>query len=311
MPELVSTTTIEAATGAAAVPASTRKIWARLRRRMLFWVGVALLAPAVVMALFPTIVAGASPAGSSPRSCALRAADGSFRDRLPPSSQHWFGTDLEGCDVFAQVVAGARPTLTVGVIATAVAFVLALIVGGTAGMGGRRVDAVVSRITDVWFGVPAIIGAILILSAFGEDHGVLAVGMVLGVLAWPIGMRIFRASVQRVRKSGYIDAARVAGASAPQIFLRHVVPNASAPLVVYAALSFGILVTAESTLTFLGVGLGADTVSWGRMIAEAEARFSSAPYLILFPGGLLTMVILGAVLVADALQGVTTRKGSL
>ncbi|MFZ4584808.1 MAG: ABC transporter permease [Acidimicrobiia bacterium] len=310
MPELIESTAIEAATGTVAAGTRTRNVWQRLRRRIGFWVGVALLAPALAMAVAPALVTAASPASSNPRACSLRAPDGSFQDRQGPSRSHWFGTDLEGCDEFAKVVAGARPTLAVGLLAAVVAFALALVVGGAAGLGSRRVDATLSRFTDVWFGFPAVIGAILILSSLGDDHGVVAVGAVLGILAWPVGMRIFRASVQRVRSAGYIDVARVSGASSPQLLFRHVVPNAWGPLLVYGALSFGILITAESTLTFLGVGLGADTVSWGRMIAEAEARFASAPHLILFPGAMLTMVVLGAVLVADALQSVTGRGGA-
>lgn len=310
MPELVDTTVLEAVT-AEPVPTRARNhVWRALRRSVLFWVGAALLAGPVLMAVAPAAVVARSPAATDPDACAIRAPDGSYQDRRPPSSAHWFGTDLRGCDEFALVVYGARPTLAVGLLATVVSLAVAVGLGGAAGFGPRHLDTVVSRATDVWFGIPAVIGAILVLSALGEDHGVVAVGMVLGVLAWPVGMRIFRSSVQRVRTRGYIDVARTIGASRRDIFWRHVLPNAAGPIVVYGALSFGILVAAEATLTFLGVGLGADTISWGRMIAEAENRFASAPHLVLFPGLALTMVVLGAVLVADALRGATGRRSA-
>jgi len=311
MSELATRAAIEASV-ATTPPAATPRAhtWRRLLRDPLAWVGGTVLLLLVLIASVPGAFTALSPASHETGPCEIRQSDGSFRDRLGPSSDHWFGTDLEGCDVYNRVIRATRPSLAVGVVALAVSSGVAVGLVLVSLFTGSTGDAIVSGATDVWFGIPGVVGAILILSLVDGSRGIVLVGCVIGVLSWPLPMRILRSSARRTIQRGFVEQLRAAGATRWRIVVRHVVPNSMGPFIVYSAVSFGVLIVAEAMLTFLGVGLsGADT-SWGGLIATAEGRFTTDPHLVLAPGAFLSVTVLAVVLLADALRDALDPRGA-
>jgi ABC-type dipeptide/oligopeptide/nickel transport system permease subunit len=192
-------------------------------------------------------------------------------------------------------------SILIGVLVTLAAAATALVLGSVAGYYGGIVDTVISRITDIVFGLPFILGAIVLLTVFAT-RGVFQVWLVLVALGWTTMTRLMRSSVMSVRDADYVRAARSVGASNLRIITTHVVPNAIAPLVVYATIYVGIVIAAEATLSFLGVGLQLPAVSWGLMISDAQYRIAEAPHLLLFPGLFLSLTVLAFILMGDALR---------
>jgi ABC-type dipeptide/oligopeptide/nickel transport system permease subunit len=257
----------------------------------------------VVAALRPAVFVAPLPATHDPLACAIRAADGSYQDRLPPSQEHWFGTDVQGCDYFARVVHGGQVSLAVGIGGALLAGLIGLVVGGSGGFLGGWIDAVTGRVTDVFFAVPYLVGAILLLSVLGgERRNALEVLTVIGALSWPLAARIVRASVLTARKQAYVEAARALGASGFRVLVRHILPNVAAPIGVYVLISIGVNIGIEATLTFLGVGLQAPSVSWGLMIAAAANHVHDSPHLLLFPSALVTVAVLSFLVLGDVVR---------
>lgn len=277
------------------LPAGRRaSLWAdavrELRHDAVFLVSAGVVTVFVLMAAFPTLFTDVDP-----RACTLS------RSLQRPSADHWFGFDLLGCDYYARVVHGARVSILIGVLVTLAAAATALLLGSVAGYHGGIVDTLISRITDIVFGLPFILGAIVLLTVFAT-RGVFQVWLVLVALGWTTMTRLMRSSVMSVRDADYVRAARSVGASNLRIITTHVVPNAIAPLVVYATIYVGIVIAAEATLSFLGVGLQLPAISWGLMISDAQYRIAEAPHLLLFPGLFLSLTVLAFILMGDALR---------
>lgn len=264
--------------------------WRQLRRNPLF------LAPAAVIVLFAAMaVAPRLFTGADPRACDLA------RSLVRPSAEHWFGYDIQGCDYYARVVYGARVSMTVGLAAVTATMGLAVVLGCLSGYYGGFADAVVARVTDVWFGLPTILGAIVILSVLGEK-GLLQLTVVLVVFGWPTMTRLMRSQVLAVREREYVAAARALGAGDLRLIFRHILPNAIGPVVVYGTIKVGIVIAAEATLSYLGLGLQLPAISWGLMISGAQSRLDTAPHLLLFPGLFLSLTVLAFVLLGDTLR---------
>jgi ABC-type dipeptide/oligopeptide/nickel transport system permease subunit len=270
--------------------------WRELRHNPLFLVAAGLILLFVVMAAVPQLFAGRNP-----YACDLSNSLGT------PSSEHWFGFDLQGCDYYTRVIYGARVSIVIGVVTTVFSVLIAMVLGSLAGYYGGWVDAVISRFTDIVFGLPFILGAIVVLSVIG-DHSLWWVTLVLVLLGWTTMTRLSRSSVLSVRDSDYVNAARALGASDLRILLRHVLPNAIAPVIVYATIYIGIIIAAEAALSFLGVGLQLPAISWGLMISEAQTRVLTAPHLLLFPGAFLSLTVLSFILMGDALRDALDPK---
>ena len=270
--------------------------WRELRRDPLFLgSGLAVLLLAG-MAAFPRLFTRADP-----YDCRLS------RSARPPSAEHWFGFDIQGCDYYARVVYGARVSLTVGILATVSAVAVALVLGSLAGYYGGIVDTVIARLTDIMFGVPLALGAVVLLTVL-PSRGLAEVTFVLVVFGWPTLTRLMRSSVLAVRDADYVRAAKALGARDVRILVRHVLPNAVAPVVVYATIYVGIVVATEATLSFLGVGLQLPAISWGLMISDAQYRVAEAPHLLLFPGLFLSLTVLCFILLGDALRDALDPK---
>ncbi len=279
--------------------------WKQVRRRKLFWVAALMIGLFTVMAIAPAIFTAPSPATHDPRECSLRNPEtGEFQDLLRPSTEHWFGTDIQGCDYYARVMHGARVSIIIGVGGTLILSMIALVLGGIAGFYGSWTDTLISRFVDVLFAFPFIIAAILFLNAIAAETGrtVWHVLIVIGIFGWPTLSRIFRGAVLQAKEKEYVEAARALGASNSRILFRHVFPNAIAPAIVYAMIGIGGIIGAEAALSFLGIGLQLPAISWGLMINNAQDRIITTPHLLLFPGVFLSLTVLGFLLLGDVVR---------
>ena len=267
--------------------------WKTLRRSVLFWIGAILTGLFVLMALFPSLFAR----GADPRDCSLS------NSRQTPSGDHWLGFDQQGCDYLATIVHGARNSLMIGFLGVVGVLVLGVVLGAIAGFYGRFTDSFLSRITDIFYALPTVLGALVILrtGVLGE-RGPTTVAIALALFSWMTAMRLVRSQVIAVKSSDYVAAARAMGASDGRILVRHILPNAVAPVLVFATITVGVLIAAEATLTYLGVGLQAPAMSWGLQIAEGQGLLRSAPHLVLFPSIALTLTVMAFILMGDALR---------
>lgn len=274
--------------------------WRLLRSRVLFWISLTLIVLLVAMALVPQLFIWPSPGPDDPSgvNCFLAEA------RQPPSSAHWFGTDVQGCDYFAQVISGARVSMVVAVFTTLITVVVGILLGGLAGYYGGWVDSVISRLADGFFALPYLVGAIVVLSALTTQEGreIWHVTVAMGFLGWPSVVRLYRSTVLQVKGLEYVQAARALGASDARIIFRHILPNALAPTLVYSTIGLGSVISLEATLSFLGIGLPINSISWGIMISEAVGRVEQSPHLLLAPGGFLVVASLAFVLMGEQLR---------
>ncbi|ORW31493.1 peptide ABC transporter permease [Mycobacterium paraense] len=267
-----------------------RDTWRKLRRRPKFVVAAALIALIVVVALFPALFTGIDPGYADPS-----------QSLLPPSAAHWFGTDLQGHDIYARTVYGARASLTVGLGATLLVFVVGGALGALAGFYGGWVDAVVSRITDVFFGLPLLLAAIVIMGVM-HHRRVWTVVAILALFGWPQVARVARGAVLEVRASDYVVAAKALGLTDFQTLIRHVLPNALGPVFAVCTLAFGVFIVTEASLSYLGVGLPASVVSWGGDINLAQSRLRSGSPILFYPAGALAITVLAFMMMGDALR---------
>nr|WP_240157743.1 ABC transporter permease [Pseudonocardia broussonetiae] len=278
--------------------------WHDLRRRPLFLVSATLIAILLVMAVFPQLFTSVDP-----------SAGDLSRARQAPSADAIFGYDALGRDVFARVIHGTRVSIVVGVLATTLTVLIGGTLGIVAGFYGGWGDSLLSRFADVFFGLPFVLGGIVILSTFRDTVGGGAVGitslviMTMALLSWPVSMRIMRSAAIAARNQDYVRAARGLGAGPWRIIVRHMLPNCAAPVLVYATIALGAFIGAEATLSFLGIGLRDPVVSWGVMISEAQTSLRVAPTLLLFPGAFLVVTVLAFVMLGDAVRDAFDPKG--
>ncbi|MDI2128920.1 ABC transporter permease [Yinghuangia seranimata] len=271
--------------------------WRELRRSPRFYVSAALLLLLVFMALWPGVFSSADP-----NNCPIVDTD------IKPNADHWFGTNTQGCDIYARTVYGARASITVGVVTTALVVLLGGVIGAFAGYFGGWIDAILARVTDVFFGIPLLLGALVFMSAFPEDRTIWLVVGALGVFGWMQIARIMRGSVVTVKQSDYVVAARALGAGTPRILMRHVLPNAIAPVIVVATISLGTFIATEATLSFLGIGLPPTEVSWGADISSATTVIRDQPYQLFFPSLFLSVTVLSFILLGDAVRDALDPK---
>ena len=270
--------------------------WRELRHNPLFIISSVLIVLFTVMAVFPKLFTRGDP-----RSCDLS------HSLKPPSSQHWFGYDIQGCDYYTRVIYGARVSITIGIAVTFFSVLIALVLGSLAGYYGGIIDTLIARFTDIIFGLPFVLGAIVILSVV-STRNLFWVSLVLIVLGWTTMTRLMRSSVLGVRDMDYVKAAKALGASDFRLITRHIMPNAIAPMIVYATISIGIIISVEATLSFLGIGLQLPAISWGLMISDAQTRLLISPHLLFFPGLFLSVTVLSFILMGDALRDALDPK---
>jgi oligopeptide transport system permease protein len=243
-----------------------------------------------IVTMFPGLFTAADPTYADPS-----------QSLLGPSAAHWFGTDLQGHDIYARTVYGARASVTVGLGATLAVFVVGGARGALAGFYGGWVDAVVSRITDVFFGLPLLLAAIVLVQVL-HHRTVWTVIAILALFGWPQVARIARGAVLEVRASDYVLAAKALGLSRFQILLRHVLPNALGPVIAVSTIALGLFIVTEATLSYLGVGLPTSVVSWGGDINTDQTRLRSGSPILFYPAGALAITVLAFMMMGDALR---------
>jgi ABC-type dipeptide/oligopeptide/nickel transport system permease subunit len=296
-----SEVSVGAATGGAEIGTGGREAslwsdaWRKLRRNPLFVISALVILVFTVMAAFPHLFTSFYPGIQDPRDCSLSSS------AARPSATAWFGFDIQGCDYYANVVYGAKVSMIIGIATSLVSGIIAVILGALAGYYGGRLDTIISRITDVFFAIPTILGAIVILNAIGR-RGLFQVTLVLVAFGWMTMLRLMRSSTIERRNADYVDAARALGASTPRVITRHILPNAIAPVIVYGTIFVGVAISTEAALSFLGVGLQLPAISWGLMINSSFTRILQVPHLLLFPGIFLSVLVLTFIVLGDALR---------
>ena len=270
--------------------------WRTLRRRPLFIIGALIALFFVLIAIAPNLLSSADPAR-----CDL---GDSLRG---PSAAGWFGFDRQGCDIYSRVIHGARASVVVGVVGTALVVLVGGTLGAVAGFYGGIWDTLISRLVDIFFAVPFLLGAIVGMQAF-QQRSVWVVAGVLAAFGWPQVARIMRGSVISLRGSDYVTAARALGASRLKTLTSHVIPNALPPVIVIATITLGTFIGAEATLSFLGIGLDQSVVSWGGDINRAQSVLRTSPTVLLYPAGALSLTVLSFIFLGDALRDALDPK---
>ncbi len=266
-----------------------RRLWRRLARRRMAMLGLALVLGFVLLALLAPWLAPYDPVQTSWSLI-----------RKPPSAQHWFGTDDIGRDVLSRVLWGTQASLLAGAVSVSIALALGVPIGLAAGFVGGPLDMLISRITDAFLACPFLILAIALAAFLGPS---LSNAMIaIGVSATPIFVRLTRAQVQNVKVEDYIEAARAIGNPPWRIAIRHVLPNVTAPLIVQATLATAAAVIAEASLSFLGLGQQPPAPSWGSMLNTAKNYVDQAPWMAVWPGLAIFLLVLGFNLLGDGLR---------
>jgi len=217
-----------------------------------------------------------------------------------PSSAHWLGTDELGRDQLSELLYAGQISLRIGVAVAVVSTLTGATLGAVAGFYGRWLDQVVMRTTDLFLVVPGIAALAVALRRFGSTP--LTVTLVLAGLFWMWIARVVRAQTLALREKEFVEAARAVGASGPRIIVRHILPNCMGPIMVNATLQIAVAIIAESTLSFLGFGVGKGVNSWGKMLSDAEGYFSHNTHLLYFPGLCIVLTVLAVNALGDGLR---------
>jgi peptide/nickel transport system permease protein len=279
-----------------AASGSAPKAWKRFRRN-----GPAVVALAIAVAFVAVALLAPYLAQHSPRAISYTAI------LKPPSALHWFGTDELGRDIFARVVFGARVSLGIGFSAVFIASIVGTVVGIASGYVGGWVDEIVMRIVDALMALPFLVLAIVIAAVLGANmqNTILAVAIV----SIPAFARLARGETIALKDREFIQAVNALGARSVRIVLRHVLPNVSGPLIVQTTLATAQAILTESSLSFLGLGVQPPTPAWGSMLNTAKGYLETAPWMALFPGGAIFLVVLALSLLGDGLREAFNPRG--
>jgi len=267
----------------------TYTAWLRLRRRPSALIGLAVVICFILMAIFAPYISPQDPIATSWG--AIRKA---------PSAAHWFGTDEIGRDVLSRVIWGTQASLMAGVISVSISLLIGVPLGLLAGFVGGTVDAMISRITDAFLACPFLILAIALAAFLGPS---LTNAMVaIGISAAPIFVRLTRGQVIQIKVEDYVEAARSVGNPPWRIALVHILPNILPPLLVQATLAIAAAVIAEASLSFLGLGQQPPAPSWGSMLNTAKNFIEQAPWMAIWPGLSIFLLVLSFNLFGDGLR---------
>jgi peptide/nickel transport system permease protein len=249
----------------------------------------------VIAAIFAPLIATHDPVEQN----LLLIADGCCPG---PSSDHWFGVDLLGRDLFSRIVYGARVSLLIGVVSVAIGLSIGLLLGAIAGYVGGFLDSSIMRVMDVMLAVPGLLLAIGIVAALGP--GLKEVMIAVGLANVPIFARLVRSSILAQREADFVLAARAVGIRRPTILFSHILPNAISPVIVTATLAMATAIIDVAGLGFLGIGLQDpdETPEWGSMLTEVNEYLQTAPFLALIPGTAIVISVLGFNLIGDGLR---------
>ncbi|MFI6443244.1 ABC transporter permease [Kitasatospora sp. NPDC050543] len=310
MPDLIDKTSGDIPAQRSAAPESKPEkarslgsdAWQELRRKPVFVLSALLILLLIVIAVAPGLFTSVDP----------RAGDLRTHFLTKPNYSHlfqgdWFGYDGQGRSIYARMIYGARASVVVGICVTAGVTLLGGFTGMMAGYFGGWVDALISRITDIFFGIPLLLGSLVILNAF-TDRTVWSVVFALVALGWTQMTRVMRGSVITVKQADFVTAAKALGAGTSRILVKHILPNAIAPVIVVATIALGGYIATEATLSFLGIGLQDPTISWGIDINSAQKVIRTAPFALFFPAGMLSLTVLAFIMLGDAVRDALDPK---
>ncbi|MBB5831974.1 ABC transporter permease [Brachybacterium aquaticum] len=288
------------AVDAADTSSSPRSLWAEaahnLVRNPVFILSALLILFVLFVAAFPGVFTDQDPRYGN-------ITQGS----KPPSAEHVFGTTVQGYDILARTVWGTRTSVLIGFFTMIGSTLLGGTIGALAGYIGGWFDELISRVTDVFFAIPMILGAIVIATRLGHMN-MWTVVLVLSVFGWTNVARIMRGSVISTKSQDFVTASTALGAAKGSVLLKHVIPNAIAPVIVTATVNLGVFIVAEATLSFLGVGLPTSAVSWGRDISAAQNALRTQPMMLFYPSMALAITVLSFIMLGDAVRDALDPK---
>lgn len=267
----------------------TRDAWLRLSRNRLAVAGGVLV---LLLALLSFAAPVLAPYSYEQQDLDLGA--------VSPRPAHWLGTDTLGRDVFTRLLYGGRVSLMVGLCATGVSLTIGVLYGAIAGFVGGKTDAILMRAVDILYALPLAVFVILLMVFFGRDIRLMFAA--IGAVEWLTMARIVRGQVQSLKHQEFIESARALGLRRRRIVVRHLIPNALGPVIVYATLTVPAVMLLEAFLSFLGLGVQAPQSSWGLLINEGAQYMEEAPWLLLFPGATLALTLFSLNFLGDGLR---------
>ncbi len=283
---------VDSVTGASQPSNLWLDAWRDMRRRPMFYISGVLILLVVIVALFPGIFTAEPPNDK----CYLANSNAG------PIWGHPLGFTRQGCDVFSRIVHGTSTSLTVGILVTILTMGVGIILGAIAGFYGKWIDAVLSRVGDIFFAIPYILAAVVVMSVFSHNRNVIVIALAIGVFAWPSTARVLRAEILRVKNADFVMASTAIGVSRTRILWRHVMPNSIAPVIVITTMSLAGAIVAEATLSFLGVGLPSTFMSWGNDISQAQADIRNNPMTLIWPSLALSITVLAFIMMGEVIR---------
>jgi peptide/nickel transport system permease protein len=221
---------------------------------------------------------------------------------LGPCSAHWLGTDYLGRDILSRILAGASVSLSISACVVTISLLFGVTIGCAIGYYGGILDDTISRVIDIFMAFPSMIFALAIMGAFGPSVINLIIALVM--VQWTAYARVIRGQVLSIKEKEFIASVRTIGASDIQIFIRHILPNSIAPVIVMATIDIGHVILSIAALNFLGIGLPANIPEWGGMISSGKEFFTTAPFIIIFPGLAITLVVIIFSILGDGMRDI-------
>jgi len=271
--------------------------WVRLKKNHLAITGLVFLIVLALLCLFAPLL---TPYGYEEQNIALGASG--------PSLQHWLGTDTFGRDLLSRILYGGRVSLAVGLVATAVSLIIGVTYGAIAGYVGGRVDAVMMRFVDIVYALPFMIFVVLLMVVFGRN--LILLFLAIGAVEWLTMARIVRGQVQTLRQQEFVEAAIAMGLSNWTIIRKHLIPNSLGPVIVYTTLTIPSVMLFEAFLSFLGLGIQPPQSSWGVLISYGVETMEEYPWLLIFPGLLLSITLFALNFLGDGLRDALDVRSS-
>jgi oligopeptide transport system permease protein len=275
--------------------------WKRLKHNPLFFISAFLAVFFLFLMFFPAVFTQIDP-----RACIIS------QSKIPVGTKgHILGTTLQGCDVFSRLVYGAQPSLMIGVITTLVSAVTGVLIGSIAGFFGGWVDAILSRILEIFLSIPSMCAFIVVLQLLRNLSGIQKLVIMFSIFGWMTIARIMRGNVLSVKGQEFTTSAIALGASKLKIMFSHIIPNAIGPVVATATMQIGVWIIVESALSYLGLGLSSSNASWGIDIANASSGsvWLNAPSMLFAPCIVLVIASLTFILLGDSIQDAIDPKG--
>ena len=272
--------------------------WRDMRGRPMFYISGFIIILVALVALFPGWFTQVPPNND----CLL------VNSNAAPITGHPLGFTKQGCDVYSRIIHGTSTSLSVGIIVTILTAGLGVLFGAFAGFYGRWLDAILSRIGDIFFAIPYILAAVVIMSVFSSYRNIIIISLAIGLFAWPSTARVLRAEILRVKNADFVMASTAIGVSRFKILMRHVLPNSIAPVIVITTLSLAAAIVAEATLSFLGVGLPTSFMSWGNDISQAQSDLRNAPQTLIYPSLALTITALSFIMMGEVIRNALDPK---